>query len=90
MYGGIRKLGDAQELMINYKFIDEFNNVIIKKLAFDKYCKLLNARFGNLIKLLNSEMDSNSELKKTVVLVNNMVIQLNKVFIEDRSVVNSN
>ena len=86
MYGGA-KLGDAQNLMINYKFIDEFNGINVKKFTFDKYCKLLNTRFSNLVKLLNSDMDKNTELKKTVILVNNMIIQLNKTFIEDKSVV---
>ena len=75
---GRAKLGDAQRLKINYKYIDEFNKVCEIKIPLDKYCGLLSKRFNNLIELLKKDMEKNQELKKVIVQVNSMIMQLNK------------
>jgi hypothetical protein len=80
---GRSEYGDAN-LKINYKYLDEFNTVKVRKMTYENYCKLLNIKYSHLVNLLSSDIDKNSDLKKMVVSVNNMIIQLNKCFIENK------
>jgi hypothetical protein len=75
--------GDAN-LKINYKYIDEFNKISEMKLPFNNYCRLLSSRFNNLVKLLKSDMEVDPELKKVVIQVNSMIIQLDKSLIIEK------
>jgi hypothetical protein len=72
-------LGDIN-LKINYKYINEFNQITEMKISLDKYYNLLSTKFNILIELLKKDMEKNKELKKIIMQINSMIVQLNKEY----------
>ncbi len=79
---GAKFEGDAQNLKINYKYINEFNKVVEISMTLDKYCRMISRSFNGLTEMLKKDMEKNKELKKKVAEVNNMIVQLGKNLIE--------
>lgn len=76
MYGGIgTKIGDAN---LNYKYLDESNDIVEIQVPLNRYCGLLSKRFGMLVEMLKEDIEKNKELKKVMTQINSMIVQLNK------------
>ena len=50
------------------------------KISLDKYYNLLSTKFNILIELLKKDMEKNKELKKIIMQINSMIVQLNKEY----------
>lgn len=74
MNGGT-KLGDAQR--INYKYIDN-NQIIEVEMPLDRYYNLLLKRFNNLMVLLKPNIKDSNNVKRLLLQINSMIIQLNR------------